>query len=101
MVTVVYRVLTKKGKEDEFKKIARICTDCAHESQECLYYEFFRSLSNPREFLVYYRFTNRKAQDAHIAHLHEKIGSAESKRDLPDKFLKLLDEEEVILFKLK
>jgi quinol monooxygenase YgiN len=101
MVTVVYRVLTKKGKEDEFKKIARICTKCAHESKDCLYYEFFRSLTNPREFLVYYRFKTRAAQDAHIAHLQEKIGPAESKRDLPDKFLKLLDEEEVILFKLK
>lgn len=101
MVTVVYRMQTKEGKEDEFKKIALKCEECAKESNGCLYYSFFRSLTNPREFLVYYRFTNRKAQDAHIENLQKKIGPAESKRDLPNKFLNLLDEEEVVLFKLK
>ena len=101
MVTVVYRVLTKTGKENEFKKIALLCEKSAHESKDCLYYSFFRSLTNKREFIVYYRFRNRKAQDKHIENLQKKIGPADSKRDLPDKFLNLLDEEEVILFKLK
>jgi quinol monooxygenase YgiN len=101
MVTVVYRVLIKKGKESEFKKIAIQCVKYAHESSGCLSYAFFRSLTNPREFLVHYRFTNKKAQDKHIENLHKKIGPAEGDRDLPRKFLNLLDDEEVVLFKLK
>lgn len=101
MVTVIYRVVAKEGKEEEFKKIALLCTQCAHESKDCLYYTFFRSVTNPQEFLVYYRFKNKKAQDKHIENLHRKIGPAESKRDLPVKFLELLDEEEIVSFKLK
>lgn len=101
MVTVVYRVLTKTGKESEFKKIALMCVECAHESRDCLHYSFFQSLINPREFIVYYRFTSKKAQDRHIENLQKKIGPAKSKQDLPDKFLDLLDEEEVVLLKLR
>lgn len=101
MITIVYRVVVKKGKEGEFKKIALTCERCAHESKDCVYYSFFRSLTNPREFLVHYKFTSRAAQDRHIENLQKKIGPGKSKRDLPDKFLHLLEEEDVVLFKLK
>jgi quinol monooxygenase YgiN len=99
MITVVYRVLAKKGMEDEFEKIARTCVVCAHESKDCISYAFFKSLTNRREFIVHYKFRSKKAQDAHIANLHAKIGPAKSKYDLPDKFLNLLDEEELVLLK--
>ncbi|MCF7815578.1 MAG: antibiotic biosynthesis monooxygenase [Candidatus Pacebacteria bacterium] len=101
MVTVVYRVLAKKGKERQFEKIALKCVECAHESKNCISYAFFKSLTNSREFLVYYKFASKKAQDVHIENLHKKIRPAENKRGLPDKFLSLLDEEEVVLLKLK
>ncbi|SRR6266404_4857165 len=101
MVTVVYRVVAKKGEEKNFEQIAKICVECAHESKECLYYQFFKSITKPNEFLVYYRFKNKKAQDIHIQNLHKKIGPAKKDRDLPIKFTELLSEEEVILFKLK
>lgn len=101
MVTVVYRVVTKIGAEEKFKKIAFICEDCAHKSKECLYYAFFQSLKNPREFLVYYRFKSKKGQDRHIDKLREVLGPSPSKRDLPLKFLELLSDEDVILFKTR
>lgn len=101
MVTVVYRVQAQKGREREFQKIALTCVECARANKDCLYYSFFKSLTDPKEFIVYNRFKSRKAQDIHIANLQEKIGPAKSKRDLPNNFLKLLDEEEVVLFNLK
>ena len=38
MVGVVYRVVTKEGKEEEFKEIALKRVECARESKDCLYY---------------------------------------------------------------
>ncbi len=99
MVTVVYKVVIKTGSEEEFRKVALKCEECAHMSEECLYYSFFRSLDNPREFLVYYRFKTKSGQDKHIEKLREVLGPSPSKRDLPHKFLDLLSAEEVILFK--
>lgn len=96
MVTVVYRVVAKEGKDKEFKQIALKCVECAYESKDCLYYTFFRSLTDPREFMVYYKFTNKEAQDRHIENLGKKIGPARQNRDLPENFLRLLDEEELI-----
>jgi quinol monooxygenase YgiN len=101
MVSVVYRVVAKNNKEKDFKKIAIKCDECAHESKDCLYYSFFQSITNPNDFIVYYRFTNKKAQDEHIKKLQQKIGPAKDNRDLPAKFLELLQEEELVLFKTK
>lgn len=99
MISVVYRVTAKPGMEDDFRKVALECTKIAHESKDCLYYSFFQSLTNPQDFIVYYRFTTKKAQDIHIKHLQERIGPAEGDRDLPIKFLELLQDEEVVLLK--
>lgn len=101
MVTVVYKVTTKPGLEHKFKDIALQCTRCAHESKDCLYYSFFQSITNPFEFIVYYRFTSKKAQDIHITNLQKKIGPAEDAQDLPVKFLELLEDDEVVLFKTR
>jgi len=101
MVTVVYKVVTKKNKQEDFKKVALICQKCAHKSKECLYYNFFQSLTNPQEFLVYYRFKTKKGQDKHIEKLIEALGPSPSNRDLPFKFLNLLSNEEVVLFKTR
>lgn len=101
MVTVVYRVTTKPGMDEKFKDIALQCTKCAHESEDCLYYSFYQSIVNPNEFIVYYRFTNKRAQDIHIKNLQEKIGPSKGNRDLPIKFLELLQDEEVVVFKIR
>lgn len=98
MVTVVYRVVTKKGKEEEFKKIALQCVSCARKSKECIRYTFFQALDNPREYLVYYRFTSLEGQTNHIENLRKILGPSPSGRDLPKKFIELLEEEDVVLF---
>lgn len=98
MLTMVYRVVVKAGCEELFQDVALKCTECAHESADCLYYTFYASLANPREFLVYYRFTDKAAQDRHIEHLQHKIGPASGKGELPDAFLDLIEEEEIVFF---
>lgn len=99
MLSVVYRVVTQIHKEEEFEEIARLCSKCAHEDKDCLYYSFYKSLTNPKEFIVYYKFTDKNAQDRHILNLHQKIGPPRKGRDLPERFLELLEDEELILFK--
>lgn len=98
MVVVVYRVVTKKGKEEEFKQIALTCTKSALTSNDCKKYTFFQAIDNPREFLVYYRFKDLEAQKTHVDNLRNILGPSPAGRDLPAKFIELLDDEEVILF---
>ena len=78
------------GKEHEFEKMIQEFTDCAHESSECLIYSFFKSFSEPGGYIVFYKFTSKKAQDEHIANLAKKIGPAKSKGELLEKFFELI-----------
>lgn len=98
MVTVVYRVVTKRNKEKEFKNIALQCVSCARKSKECVKYTFFQALDNPREYLVYYRFSSLQGQTKHIENLRKILGPSPLGRDLPKKFIDLLEDEEVVLF---
>jgi len=98
---MVYRVVAKEGEENALRSIVRECVSYAHESKDCLYYTFFESLTKPGEFIVYYRFTNKAAQDVHIKHLQEKIGPAKEEGDLPIKFLNLVATEEIVFFENK
>ena len=101
MVTVVYRVIVKKGKENNFKEIAFVCTKSARKSNNCLKYTFFQAIDNPREFLVHYKFKNIDDQKIHIENLRKLLGSSPKGRDLPAKFIDLLEAEEVVLFDQK
>ncbi len=80
MVTVIYKVLTKQNKEKQFEEVAIKCEEIARSSKDCIYYSFFRSLSNPREFVVYYRFSSKEAQDKHTEKLQKALGPAPDKR---------------------
>jgi len=101
MVTVVYKVQVKEGREEEFRGVALACERVAHESRGCIYYSFFRSLTNSREFVVFYRFSSKRAQDSHIKHLQEVLGSADKGRDLPRKFMDLVENEDLVLFNVE
>jgi quinol monooxygenase YgiN len=98
MVVVVYRVIVKEKKEEDFKKIALTCTESALKSTDCIKYTFFQALDNPREFLVYYRFKDLDAQKNHIENLRKVLGPSPEGRDLPRKFIELLEDEELVLF---
>lgn len=99
MITVVYRMVTYVGKEKVFEEVAKKCIESARSSKGCIKYSFFRSLTNPCEFLVHYQFTTKKDQDVHIENLKKLLGPSPTGRDLPLKFIELLKEEDVVLFK--
>lgn len=101
MITVVYRVVAKEGQSQNLENIISDFEQCAHESPDCIYYTFFKSISNSLEYLVYYRFATKLAQDEHIKNLQTKVGPPRIGRDLPEKFLDLLDQEELVLFEDK
>lgn len=98
---MVYRVEIKKGEEENFKKIALKCVQSARKSKDCLKYSFFQSIDNPQEFIVHYRFKSLAAQNRHIANLQKILGPSPNNqaRDLPKKFVDLLSDEEIVLFK--
>lgn len=98
MLTMIYRVVAKPGKSEEFRKVALECEKVAHSSPDCLSYTFYESLNNPHEFIVYYKFTNKEAQDRHILKLQSVLGPAKNGRDLPTKFTDLLASEEIVYF---
>lgn len=98
MITVVYRVVAKAGAVQELEKVIGQFTAIALSSSDCLKYSFYKSLNNPNEFIVHYNFKSKESQDFHIQKLQSEVGPPRKGRDLPEKFLGLLSEEELVLF---
>lgn len=97
MVTVVYRMKVKQGCEGEFEDLVGQFRKSALETDGCITYTFYKSLADPAEFIVYYRFESRGSQDKHIKNLIKKFGPALRGRDLPGAFLDLIAEDELIM----
>ena len=98
MVTVVYRMTTKPGREQEFIELVKQFRESALQTTGCITYTFYQSLTDTNSFIVYYRFASKEDQDQHVSNLIRKFGRAAAGSNLPLKFTELLAEDEVILF---
>ena len=100
MITIVFRMVIKKGKEEEFKNLTKELTKSAYkDSERCVQYMFHQSVDDPKEFILYEKWRDQKALDAHINRLITLLGPREKNSILPAKLNDYFEKTEDLLYK--
>jgi quinol monooxygenase YgiN len=70
MITLLFYMTVKPGREDEFTGIARAMMASTHaEDEGCINYSIHRQSDNPREFVLYEQWRDQAAVTAHLNRL--------------------------------
>lgn len=73
--TILFSLKTKKGREEEFARLAATLAKVTREEDAgCLAYLFLQQRSNPREFVLFEQWRDEAALKAHLAHLQKLYG---------------------------
>ena len=87
----------RKGKEDELRELAVSLTGSTHADDEgCIYYDFHQRLDNPREFIIYERWRDQSALEAHLDRLNKIYGAPAPGELFPPSMLELIEKAEVV-----
>jgi quinol monooxygenase YgiN len=74
-ITAVIFMTCKAEREDEIRKLATSLTESTRAQDEgCINYVFHQRVDNPREFVMYERWRDLAALQAHLARLQEVYG---------------------------
>ena len=93
-ITILFYVTAKEGKEEEFRELAAEMTKTTREEDEgCIHFTYHQEVDNPRQFVLYERWRDRAALDAHLARLQEVYGPPPSGGFLPAALLDFWEEE--------
>jgi quinol monooxygenase YgiN len=75
MVTILFHMTVKAGREDDFRELAtRLTASTRAEDAGCLAYTYHRQVDNPREFVLYEQWEDEAALTAHINRLQAVLG---------------------------
>jgi quinol monooxygenase YgiN len=99
MITMLFHVTVKDGKEQEFHDLAiRITEITRAEDEGCLTYVFHQRQDNPKEYVLYEQWRDREALDAHISHLQTLLGPPMPGRRLPSALLALCENAQPVFY---
>ena len=101
MITILFHMTTKPGREAECAKVAKeLMASTKAEDDGCIAYTFYRRGDQPRELLLFEQWRDADALNAHIARLqsvlgppddHEPYPATHHRRRLPKAFLALFE----------
>ncbi len=74
-VTIVLFLTGKTGREEEIRKLVASLTESTRAKDEgCINYVFHQRVDSPREFVLYERWRDLAAVQAHLARLQDVYG---------------------------
>jgi quinol monooxygenase YgiN len=92
MITILFHMTVKSGREQEFVDLAlRLTPITRAEDEGCLAYVYLRDKANPLELVLYEQWRDQAALDAHIAHLVRLLGAPRPGDVLPAAFMDPLE----------
>ena len=75
MITVLFSMTIKAGREDEFRELARYLSRSTHaEDDGCIAYTFYQQTDNPREFVLHEQWRDEVALTSHLNRLVAVLG---------------------------
>ena len=108
MITVLFHMTIKPGREAEAAKVAvEVMASTKAEDRGCINYTFLRRSDNAREFALYEQWQDQDALNAHIARLQRVYGPPDDqephppthhRRRLPKAFLDLFDKTDAVRY---
>jgi len=100
MITIIFRIIIKKGTEEEFKNVIKDLTISAYtEPERCIQYAFHQNVHNPREFILYEQWDDQKTLNAHLRRLEVLFGPKAKNSSLPTKLNDYFESTEDLLYK--
>jgi quinol monooxygenase YgiN len=92
MITILFHMTVKPGREQEFQALARRLTPITRtEDEGCVSYVYLQEKANPLELVLYEQWRDQAALDAHIAHLVRLLGAPRPGDVLPAAFMDPLE----------
>jgi len=99
MITILFHVMVKRGKEQDFHDLAVHLTEVTRADDDgCLSYVFHQRRDDPKEYVLYEQWRDREALDAHIAHVQNLLGPPAPGGRLPAALLALCDTAHPVLY---
>jgi quinol monooxygenase YgiN len=99
MITILFHVTVKDGKEQEFHDLAIRMTEVTRaEDEGCLTYVFHQRRDNPKEYVLYEQWRDQEALNAHIAHLQTLLGPPAPGGRLPAALLDLCEKTQPVFY---
>ena len=75
MMTFLFYMTIKAGREDEFRELAKELTASTRaEDAGCLAYTFHQQTDDPRQFVLYEQWQDETALTAHLTRLQVVLG---------------------------
>ncbi len=95
MTIVLATYLTAPGKDEEVAALLRDYTTLVVEEPGCLAFDVYRSVDDRRRFLLYEKYLDRAAFDAHTATAHfTDVAVGQIRPLLADRSVEILDTPE-------
>ena len=108
MITIVFYMTAKAGREDDFAEQARdLMATTRAEDEGCIMYAIYRQTDNARQFVLFEQWRGPDALNAHIARLqrvfgapddHEPYPATHHRRRLPKAFLDLFEKTDAVRY---
>ena len=95
-IIMLVALTAKKGKEEKLRELAAGLNRSTNSKDKgCVYYYFHQRVDNPREFIIYERWRDQAALEAHIARLNEIYGTPAPGELFPPAMLELIEKSEM------
>ena len=99
MITVLFHVTVKDGKEQDFHDLAVRLTEVTRaEDDGCMAYVFHRQRDSAKNYVLYEQWRDQEALDAHIEHLQTLLGPPRPEGRLPAALLDLCENTQPIFY---
>ncbi len=108
MITVLFTMTVKAGREDEWRKmLSQLHRSTYAEDDGCITYAFYRQTDDPREYVLHEQWRDADTLNAHVARLQRVLGPPPSdeayppthhRRRLPAAFLDLFERTEAVRY---
>jgi quinol monooxygenase YgiN len=94
-------IAAREGEEDKLHEFGVSLSASTHKNDEgCINYTFHRRVDNPREFILYERWLDQAALEAHLARLNKIYGSPAPGDFFPPALLEMIEKAEMVLLQV-
>jgi len=96
-MVIVYRVMIKKGKVEDFIKLANmVLIPAAKDLRGCQKFSFLQNISYEHEFIFYEEWDSEKSVKIYKQKLIDLLGPARPGEEFPESMNKLIESDEDI-----